>query len=128
MDLPWRTELDVNWRWIDKVINDNNGVAGTVPSYAEMDVRLGWHATKNLEISVVGQNLLHRQHAEAGFPGTGAGTDRAQHFRKNRMELLIPQNRNSSRANRFAHSRNFGNADALVFSFLVCGCCCFASD
>jgi iron complex outermembrane receptor protein len=69
MDLPWRTELDVNWRWIDKVINDNNGVAGTVPSYAEMDVRLGWHATKNLEISIVGQNLLHDQHAEAGFPG-----------------------------------------------------------
>ncbi len=69
MDLPWRTELDVNWRWIDSVRNDNNGVAGTVPSYAEMDVRLGWHATKNLEISVVGQNLLQAQHPEAGFPG-----------------------------------------------------------
>jgi iron complex outermembrane recepter protein len=69
MDLPWRTELDVNWRWIDKVVNDNNGVAGTVPAYAEMDVRLGWHATKNLEISIVGQNLLHDQHPEAGFPG-----------------------------------------------------------
>ncbi len=71
MDLPGRTELDVNWRWIDKVINDNNGVAGTVPAYAEMDVRLGWHATKNLELSIVGQNLLHDQHAEAGFPGPG---------------------------------------------------------
>ena len=69
MDLPWRTELDINWRWIDSVRNDNNGVAGTVPSYAEMDVRLGWHATKNIEISVVGQNLLHDQHPEAGFPG-----------------------------------------------------------
>jgi iron complex outermembrane receptor protein len=68
MDLPWRTELDVNWRWIDSVRNDNNGVAGTVPSYDEIDVRLGWHATKNLEISVVGQNLLHEQHTEAGFP------------------------------------------------------------
>jgi hypothetical protein len=34
-----------------------------------MDVRLAWHATKNLEISVVGQNLLHDQHAEAGSPG-----------------------------------------------------------
>jgi iron complex outermembrane receptor protein len=71
MDLPWCTELDVNCRWIDKVINDNNGVAGTVPAYAEMDVRLGWHATKNLEISVVGQNLLHDHHAESGFPGPG---------------------------------------------------------
>jgi len=69
MDLPWRTELDVNWRWIDQFVNDNNGVAGMVPSYAEMDVRLGWHATKNLEFSIVGQNLLHDQHAESGFPG-----------------------------------------------------------
>ncbi|HEY1717874.1 MAG TPA: TonB-dependent receptor [Verrucomicrobiae bacterium] len=68
MDLPFHTELDVNARWIDTVRNDNNGVAGTVPAYAEMDVRLGWHATKNLEISVVGQNLLHAQHPEAGFP------------------------------------------------------------
>jgi iron complex outermembrane receptor protein len=69
MDLPFHTELDVNARWIDTVRNDNNGVAGTVPAYAEMDVRLGWHATKNLEISIVGQNLLHAQHPEAGFPG-----------------------------------------------------------
>ncbi len=69
MDLPWRTELDVNWRWIDSVRNDNNGVAGTIPAYAEVDVRLGWHATKNLEISIVGQNLLHEQHPESGFPG-----------------------------------------------------------
>jgi len=70
MELPFHTELDVNARWIDKVENDNNGVAGTVPSYAEMDVRLGWHAAKNLEISIVGQNLLHDQHAEAGYPGS----------------------------------------------------------
>jgi iron complex outermembrane receptor protein len=69
MDLPGRTELDVGFRWIDTVHNNNGGTPGTVPSYAEMDARLGWHATKNLEISIVGQNLLHDQHAEAGFPG-----------------------------------------------------------
>jgi iron complex outermembrane receptor protein len=40
-----------------------------VPAYGEMDVRLGWHATKNLEFSIVGQNLLHDQHVEYGFPG-----------------------------------------------------------
>jgi iron complex outermembrane receptor protein len=69
MDLPWRTELDTSFRWIDTIHNNNGGVVGTVPAYAEMDFRLAWHATKNLEISVVGQNLLHDQHAEAGFPG-----------------------------------------------------------
>jgi len=70
MDLPWRTELDTSFRWIDTIHNNNGAVAGTVPAYAEMDVRLAWHATKNLEISIVGQNLLHNQHAEAGFPGS----------------------------------------------------------
>lgn len=70
MDLPWRTELDTSFRWIDTVHNNNGGIPGTVPAYAEMDVRLGWHATKNLEISVVGQNLLHDQHPEAGFPNS----------------------------------------------------------
>jgi iron complex outermembrane receptor protein len=69
MDLPWRTELDTSFRWIDTVHNNNGGAAGTVPGYAEMDVRLGWHVTKNLEISIVGQNLLHDQHTEAGFAG-----------------------------------------------------------
>jgi iron complex outermembrane receptor protein len=69
MDLPWHTELDAGLRWIDTVHNNNGGTAGTVPSYAELDLRLGWHATKNLEISVAGQNLLHDQHAETGFPG-----------------------------------------------------------
>ncbi|HXC99541.1 MAG TPA: TonB-dependent receptor [Verrucomicrobiae bacterium] len=69
MDLPGRTELDAGFRWIDTVHNNNGGVAGTVPAYAEMDVRLAWHATKNLEFSIVGQNLLHDQHAEAGYAG-----------------------------------------------------------
>ncbi|MGA2030209.1 MAG: hypothetical protein ABSG87_09070, partial [Verrucomicrobiota bacterium] len=70
MDLPGQTELDTSFRWIDTIHNNNGATVGTVPAYAEMDVRLGWHATKNLEISIVGQNLLHDQHAEAGFPGT----------------------------------------------------------
>ena len=71
MDLPWRTELDANFRWIDTVHNANLGATmpATIPAYAEVDVRLGWHATKNLEISVVGQNLLQPQHPESGVPG-----------------------------------------------------------
>ena len=69
MDLPYQTELDAAFRWIDTVHNNNGGTPGTVPSYAELDVRLGWHATKNLALSVVGQNLLHDQHPESGFPG-----------------------------------------------------------
>lgn len=69
MDLPGRVELSASARWIDTVHNNNFATAGTVPDYFELDARLGWHATKNLEVSVVGQNLLQDHHAEAGFPG-----------------------------------------------------------
>jgi iron complex outermembrane receptor protein len=70
MDLPYRTEFDVAFRWIDSVRTDNGAVPGTVPSYAEINARLAWHPIKTLEVSIVGQNLLHQQHVEAGFPGS----------------------------------------------------------
>jgi iron complex outermembrane receptor protein len=68
MDLPYGTQLDVAFRWIDTVHNNAGPTAGTVPSYADVDIRVAWHATKNLEISIAGQNLLHDHHPEAGFP------------------------------------------------------------
>lgn len=37
-----------------------------VPSYRELDLRFMWSPRKDLELSVVGQNLLHRSHAEFG--------------------------------------------------------------
>ncbi len=64
MDLPGHLELDPAFRWIDSFVYNNGGVAATVPSYAELDVRLGWHVTTNLELSVTGQNLLHPYHLE----------------------------------------------------------------
>jgi iron complex outermembrane receptor protein len=70
MDLPYRTSLNAAFRWVDVVHNNDGPVAGRVPAYAELDLRLGWHATKNLEFSIVGQNLLHNRHPEAGFPNS----------------------------------------------------------
>jgi iron complex outermembrane receptor protein len=35
-----------------------------VPAYIEMDMRLSWRATKTIELTVVGQNLLQSHHAE----------------------------------------------------------------
>jgi hypothetical protein len=34
-----------------------------------LNVRLAWNPADHLEISIAGQNLLQRQHAEYGFPG-----------------------------------------------------------
>lgn len=69
MDLGRAVEWDADFRWIDTVRNNNGGTAGFVPSYAELNMRLAWHPTKNLELAVIGDNLVHNRHAEAGFPG-----------------------------------------------------------
>ncbi len=66
LDLPHRFELDGSLRYIDNV------PAQRVGSYVELDLRLGWHATSNLEVSVVGQNLVANHHAEFGTEGGAA--------------------------------------------------------
>jgi iron complex outermembrane recepter protein len=69
MDLPFHLQLEGAFRWIDTVYNNNVSTVGTIPSYAELDLRVAWHPTTTLELSITGQNLLHDQHPEAGFPG-----------------------------------------------------------
>lgn len=68
-DLPRRVELDAGLRWVDTLFVNNNGTVATVPSYFELDVRIAWRPVEGLELSVVGQNLLHDQHPEYGVPG-----------------------------------------------------------
>jgi iron complex outermembrane receptor protein len=58
MDLPGHVEFDVALRYVDSLPNLR------IPSYAVFDVRLGWRLTKNLEASIVGQNLLKTRHPE----------------------------------------------------------------
>jgi iron complex outermembrane receptor protein len=73
LDLPHQVELDAGFRWVDSLEANNGPSVGIVPSYAEMDVRLGWRPTEAFEFSLVGQNLLHRQHPEYGFPSPTRG-------------------------------------------------------
>ena len=53
-------ELDGWLRYVDELPSP------AVDSYTELDLRLGWHATEALELSLAGQNLLHASHAEFG--------------------------------------------------------------
>lgn len=69
VDLPHHVEIDAGLRWVDTLHNNNNGVPGTVPAYVELDVRLGWRPSDRLELSLVGQNLLHGDHPEFGTAG-----------------------------------------------------------
>lgn len=73
MDLPGRLELDLQWRWVDSRPMNNTGVVALVPAYSELDARLGWHATPNLELSIIGRNLLHARHQEYGVPAPTRG-------------------------------------------------------
>ncbi len=58
MDLPWNLECDLWFRYVDDILD------GDVEAYTTLDARLNWNLLKNIEISVVGQNLLEAQHPE----------------------------------------------------------------
>jgi iron complex outermembrane receptor protein len=60
LDLPAHVQFDFGFRHVSRIANQ------TVPAYSELDARLGWQATRTLEWSIVGQNLLHDHHAEFG--------------------------------------------------------------
>jgi len=68
MDLPRNIDFDTALRWVDTLHLNNGATVGTVPSYFELDARLAWRPIQDLELSVVGQNLLHDHHPEYGFP------------------------------------------------------------
>jgi len=68
MDLKHNVELDAGLRWVDTLHNNNGPTVGTVPSYFELDAHLSWRPSEALELSIVGQNLLHDHHPEYGFP------------------------------------------------------------
>ena len=58
MNLPANIELDTVVGYTDALPGQN------VNSYVALDVRLGWRPTENLELAVVGQNLLDNRHLE----------------------------------------------------------------
>jgi iron complex outermembrane receptor protein len=60
VNLPGDLQLDGMFRYVDNLPGQNVG------RYFNLDLRLGWHATKNVELSLVGQNLLQGHHAEWG--------------------------------------------------------------
>jgi iron complex outermembrane receptor protein len=62
VDLPVHLLLDGGLRYIAAIDNQQ------VPAYAELNVRLTWQLVANLDLSIIGQNLLHRRHAEFGMP------------------------------------------------------------
>jgi iron complex outermembrane recepter protein len=60
VDLPAHLGLAVWFRAIDDINHQ------LVPAYAELNATLTWRPTASLDLSLVGQNLLHDQHREFG--------------------------------------------------------------
>jgi iron complex outermembrane recepter protein len=58
VNLPGNFELDGIFRYVDNLPSQNVG------RYFNLDLRFGWHATKNIELALVGQNVLQGHHAE----------------------------------------------------------------
>jgi iron complex outermembrane receptor protein len=65
MDLPGQVQFDSYLRYVDDLPHP------ATPSYVELDARLGWSPCKDVELAVVGRNLLDNAHPEfAGTPAT----------------------------------------------------------
>jgi iron complex outermembrane recepter protein len=64
LDLPHNFEFDTAFYYVDNLERFN------VPSYIRADLRLGWHPTKNWDVSVAVQNLQDSKHLESGEEST----------------------------------------------------------
>ncbi len=59
-DLANNMELDIQLRYVGEL------PALSVKSYVTADMRVGWHPRKDLELALVGRNLIHPDHLEFG--------------------------------------------------------------
>jgi iron complex outermembrane receptor protein len=75
LDLPGHVQLDADARYVSEIKNQ------PVPAYGELDLRLAWQPAAALELSLVGQNLLHRYHVEFGAPASQHAIERGVYGR-----------------------------------------------
>jgi iron complex outermembrane recepter protein len=76
-DITKQLQFDVTARYVENLPSSG------IHSYIDADARLAWNATKNLQIALVGQNLLDSQHPEypAGFGGAPNEIERAGYLK-----------------------------------------------
>jgi iron complex outermembrane recepter protein len=75
-DYGKKLQLDLDWRYVSAL------PAQSVPAYQTADARIGWRLNRQLEFSLVGRNLLQREHFEdGGDPGPLVGIKRSGYIR-----------------------------------------------
>jgi iron complex outermembrane recepter protein len=71
-NLPRGFEFDQTFRYVSAL------PAQSVPSYSTADVRFSWRATREMDLSIVGENLLQPEHDEfSSDPGPMIGIKRS---------------------------------------------------
>lgn len=70
-DISARQEFDVTLRRMGALPRP------VVPAYTTIDMRYGWKISRELELSVIGQNLLESTHAEYGAPANRSESERS---------------------------------------------------
>jgi iron complex outermembrane receptor protein len=67
LTLGTRIEIDAQLRYLSRIERQPSVVTGEgLDGYTELDVHLGWRANEHWDLALVGQNLLHDEHAEFG--------------------------------------------------------------
>lgn len=78
LDLPGGLQFDAHLRHVTDIERSPEIVSGEgIDGYTELDVRLAWQAWNQLEVSIVGQNLLHDRHVEVGAPQSRGAIERS---------------------------------------------------
>lgn len=82
LDLPRAFQLDAMFRHLTAIRRLPQIISGEgLPGYAELDLRLAWRGLDNIELSMLGQNLLHARHIEFGEPDRRGELERAVSLR-----------------------------------------------
>jgi iron complex outermembrane receptor protein len=78
LTLSPRLQLDAHFRALSAIRRLPEEASGEgLPAYRELDVRFAWQAADDLQISLVGRNLLHPRHVEGGSAAARGGIERA---------------------------------------------------
>ena len=69
IDFSPNVMLDLEYRYNSEIERTPDIPSGAgIDGYSELDLRVAWRATPNIELALVGQNLLHDRHVESGSP------------------------------------------------------------
>ncbi|HEX5162273.1 MAG TPA: TonB-dependent receptor [Steroidobacteraceae bacterium] len=75
-------DIDAQLRYQSEIGRQSLDATGAgIDGYTELDLRFGWRASTQWEISLVGQNLLHDDHIEFGPPGQRGAFERSAYLR-----------------------------------------------